>query len=124
MREMMIKVVSCYLIGAMFVLGIVPRVYAGFSPSDLASFMTERASDLQTVQKALETKMIKERLKDLGFSGDDIHQRLSGLSDAQVHQLALNLDQLKVGGDATGAILVVILLLMLIGAAIVYLTNY
>jgi len=35
--------------------------------------------------------MVGERLKDFGFTPDEIQSRLNQLSDPQVHQLALQL---------------------------------
>ena len=36
------KAVTWYLIGAMFIIGITPRVYAGFSPSEVIGFSAGR----------------------------------------------------------------------------------
>jgi hypothetical protein len=47
----------------------------------------------------------------------------SQLSDAQIHNLALNLDQLKAGGDGLG-ILVALLVIALLIVALVYLTKH
>ncbi len=122
LRWSYIKYISWYLILAMFVIGITPRVYAGFSPSEvMGPSPIDRASDLQKIQKVLEIRMISERLKQLGFTADEIQARLNQLSDDQIHQFALHLDQLKVGGDGIGivigllvvAILVVILIYLL-----------
>jgi len=107
---------------AMFIIGITPRVYAGFSPSEVIGLLTvDRASDLQKIQKVIEMKMISERLRQLGLTPDEIQTRLGLLSDQQVHRFALQLDELKVGGDGLGivigllviAILVVILIYLL-----------
>ncbi len=48
-----------YLVIAMFVIGITPRVYAGFSPSEGIGLYQERSADLQKVQKFLEMKTVK-----------------------------------------------------------------
>ncbi|MFB3886526.1 MAG: PA2779 family protein [Thermodesulfobacteriota bacterium] len=116
------KCISWYLVVAMFIIGITPRVYAEFSPSEVIGFSpTDRASDLQKIQKVIEMKMIGERLRELGLTPDEIQNRLSLLSDQQIHQFALQLDELKIGGDGLGiivgllviAILVVILLYLM-----------
>ncbi len=122
MQLPMIKCISWYLAVAMFVFGITPRVYAGFSPSEVINFsLIDRASDLQKIQKILEMKMISERLQELGLTPDEIQDRLNSLSNDQIHKFALQLDELKVGGDGLGivigllviAILVVILIYLL-----------
>jgi len=121
------KYLSWYLIMAMFVMGIVPRVYAGFSPSQVVALsQLDRSRDLGKIQKILERKMIRERLEKLGFSQDEIRSRLGQLSDQQIHQLALTVDELKVGGDAEGLIifllvvaLIVVLVFWLTGSKVV-----
>jgi hypothetical protein len=62
-------------------------------------------------------KMVRERLKDLGFTQEEIQGRLNELNDQQLHQLAMKMDDLKVGGDGLGiviAILVIIILVIII----------
>lgn len=123
MAKPFMKYVSWCLVMAMFVMGIVPRVYAGFSPSEvivLSEF--DRSADLGKIQKILETKMIRERLEKFGFSQAEIRTRLEQLSDQQIHQLALRLDELKVGGD--GTVVIIILLAVALGFVLwLYFTN-
>src|SRR4030066_1296256 len=100
MKSSWAKVVACYLVMVMFVRGITPRVYAGFSPSEAVSILTfDRSSDLEKIRKVLEMKMVRERLKDLGFTPNEIEKKLSQLDDQQIHQLDLNLDELRGGSD-------------------------
>ena len=116
------RILACYLVVAVFTIGFVQKVYAGFSPSEVLNASTyDRAEDLQKIQKVLELKMVSEKLKELGFTEEEIQGRLGQLSDEQIHQVALNLDELKVGGDGVGivigllviAILVVLLIYLL-----------
>lgn len=118
MRIPFMKHLAWYLVVTMFVIAIAPRVDAGFVPSEvIALSAADRAADIERIQTVLETKMIRERLEKLGYTRDEISDRLSQLSDQQLHQIALQLDDLKVGGDALGvviAILVIVLLVVLI----------
>ena len=108
------KYMSFYLVVAMFVMGTVPRVYAGFSPSEVVELLDhDRSANLGKIQEILETKMVRERLGQLGFSQDEIQSRLDQLSDQQIHQLALQLDEMEVAGDS--AAIIIILLLLVIG---------
>ncbi len=117
------KWITWYLVVAMFVIGITPRVYAGFSPSEVMNLSPpERLADLKKVQKFLEMKMVRERLKELGLTPEEIQSRMDQISDQQLHQLALKLDDLRAAGDEglgiiigllVIAILVVILVLLL-----------
>ena len=125
MKSSWMKMISCYLVVAMFVLGIAPRLYAGFSPSEAVSILTfDRSSDLDKIRKVLEMKMIQERLKNFGFTPNEIEKKLSQIDDQQIHQLALNLDELKVGSDGW-AWVVVILVLIAIGVIVYfYITGH
>jgi len=118
------KCVASYLAIAMFILGIVPRVDAGFIPSDVITHSEiDRTADLQSIQKVLETKMVRERLENLGFTLEETQKRLTQLNDEQIHDLALNLDQLKVGGDGLGVV-VALLVIALLVVAVIYLTKH
>jgi hypothetical protein len=125
MKKTFVKHVTWYLVVAMVVIGITPRVYAGFSPSEVVGFSPiDRGSDLGRIQNAIETKMIGERLRQIGLTPDEIQKKLSQLSDQQIHQLALQLDELKVGGDAGWTILGIIIVLAAIAVLIIYLSGH
>jgi hypothetical protein len=118
------KYVASYLVIAMFIIGVTPRVYAGFSPSEAISILSfDRSSDLEKIRKVLEMKMVREKLKDLGFTPNEIENRLSQLTDPQIHQLALNLDELQVGGSGL-AVLIVILLIVIIAGVVIYVSGH
>ncbi len=123
MRVPFVKQISWYLIVALFVIGITPRLDAAMAPSEvIASSQFERAADLALIQRVLEMKVVKERLDKLGFTADEIGARVDTLSDHQIHQLARQIDDLKVGKDA-GAVILVVLLIVLIVVAVLYFTG-
>jgi hypothetical protein len=125
MKKPFMKHITWYLVVAMFVIGITPRVYAGFSPSEVVGVSPiDRGSDLGKIQNAIETKMIGERLKQIGLIPDEIQKKLSQLSDQQIHQLALQLDELKVGGDAGWTVLGIIIVLAAIAVLVIYLSGH
>jgi hypothetical protein len=108
---MFIRSVTWYMILAMFLIGIAPRVEGALSPSEAVSLASpERAADLERIQRALESKKVSDRLEKLGFTGEEIQSRLQRLSDVQVHELAQKLDDLKVAGDGVGVLIVLVLL--------------
>lgn len=117
-RKSFFKYVSWYLVMAMFIIGMVPGAEAGFAPSEaIALAQADRGADLQKIQAALEQKMVKQRLQELGLSAEEVQARLSQLGDQQLHRLALELDSLKAGGDAVAfiiALLVVAILVVLL----------
>jgi hypothetical protein len=109
---------------AVFVMGVVPRVYAGFSPSEVVALSeVDRSADLGKIQKILEMKMVQERLTQFGFSEDDIQRRLEQMNDQEIHKLALMLDDLKVGGDS-GTVIIILLLVALAAVLFLWLTGY
>jgi hypothetical protein len=114
MRKSLMKSMACYLVVAIIVVGIIPRVYGGFSPSEfVTASQPDRLADLQTIQRTLEMKAVQERLEAWGFSGDEIQTRLERLDDQQIHQLALQIDELRVGQD-TGSVIIVLLIILLV----------
>lgn len=115
MSKGLVKSVSWYLVVAMFVIGIVPRVDAGLSPSEvIALTKAERLTDINKLQKAIESKMVRERLEQFGLTGDEIRTRLGNLSDRQLHEFALRLDELKVGGGGAEVVIIVLLVAILV----------
>ena len=109
------KYVVWYLVVAMFVIGIAPRLEAAFTPSEtLMLSPSMRAADVEKIQAALELKLVKQRLQDLGFSAEEITTRLSQLTDEQTHSIASRLDDLKVGGDGLGVVIAILVIIVLV----------
>ena len=124
MKGSWMKYIACYLVVAMFIIGITPRVYAGFSPSEAISLLSlDRSSDIDKIRNVLELKMVRERLKEFGFTPDEIEKRLTQLNDEQLHQLALQLDEVKVGGDGW-VVLGILIVLAAIAVIVIYLTGH
>ena len=124
MKRRLAKWVTWYMVSVMLLIGITPRVYADFSSSELISLsQIDRNSDLLKIQKVLESKMIRERLSQLGFSEEGIQQRLTQLSNEQIHQFALKIDELKVGGDTGEAVIIGFVVVIFI-VLVVYFLGY
>ena len=122
MRRKTTKWVTWYMVMVIFLLGITPRVDAGFSPSEvIGQPQKNRTADLDNIQKVIETKMIRERLNALGFSQEEIQTRLNRLSDEQAHQLASKLGELKVGGDCVVTVAIVFFVIAAIALLVFYL---
>ena len=80
---------------------------------------SDRALDLHTAQVALETRLVRQRLVDLGFTAEEVGARLAQLNDQQIHQLAQKLNDVRVGQDGFG-----ILIGLLVIAGLVLLIYY
>jgi hypothetical protein len=116
MKKAFVRSVVCYVIAGFFLMSVAPRVDAGFLPSEAIPSCQEKGSlDLQKIRKTLESKMVRERLNQLGLSEDEIQMKLSQLNDEQIHQLAQSIDDIKVGGGAFEVLVVLLLIGILIG---------
>jgi len=99
----------------MFIIGIAPKADAGIAPSEIIVMsQVDRTADLGKIQKVLEMKMVRERLEKLGFAQDEIQSKLSSLSDQQMHNLALQIDEIKVGGDGLGIVIALLVITILV----------
>ena len=125
MRIPLMRLLSWYLVFAMLLIGIAPKVDAGIAPSELiAMSQTDRNIDMEKIRQVLEMKMVGKRLGQLGFTQDEIQTRLNSLDDQQLHKVALQLDDLKVGGDGGAGIAIVVLLILVVFLMIMMLTRY
>lgn len=106
-----------YLVIAIFVLGFFSALptsegWAMFLPSHTTAL--ERRDDLAKLQPVLESKIIQQRLADLGLSHEEINARLNQLSDQELHDLASKIDTLHAGGDALGLVVVLLVIAILV----------
>lgn len=119
------KCVLWYLVAAMLIIGITPRLEAAFAPSEaLVLSSSARSNDTANVQKVLENRLVRQRLQDLGFSADEITAKLSQLSDEQLHSVAQKLDDLKVGTDSGLGIIIAVLVIIALVLVIIHLSGH
>jgi hypothetical protein len=125
MTDPAVRWIATMLVVVMGLVSFVPRIEASFVPSDQAdrSFSrTSRQEDMATIQKALEQKLVQERLRELGYTDDEIKARLDQLSDAEVHSLATQLDSLAPAGEL--GLVIGILVIIILVIVIVMLTGH
>jgi len=100
-------------------LQVAPAV-AGLAPSRVTGVTTiasERDADLKIVQRALEHKIVAQKLRDYGVAPGVAQSKLASLNDGELHQLATASAGLPSGGDGVGdlvTILIIVLLVILI----------
>jgi len=96
-----------------------PQGWAMLAPAQAPSvtgtgpLQYDRTQDLRDVQAALESKVVRQGLKDHGLSDAEIQDRLSKLSDRQIHQLAMHSRGVGSGGIVVELLLVVVLVLVI-----------
>lgn len=93
--------------------GLTPSSYGAPIMSAPVSMEDARAADLATIQQALELKVVQHRLDALGFTQDEIAVRIAMASDADLHQLATQSEDVLAGG-AVGLLVTVLLVILLV----------
>lgn len=103
-----------YLAMAMMLLSSVPNnASAGLITSQMA-VEGSRQADITKVQAALESKVVSQRLADLGFNPEEVKAKVASFSDADLHTLASNIEQLNGGGDGLGIIITLLVIVLLV----------
>jgi len=93
---------------------------AGLAPSQLSGATTihsVREADMIAVQRALENRVVAQKLIDYGVQPDEVAGRLADMSDEELHTLASATKGLPSGSDGIGvliSLLIVVLLVILI----------
>jgi len=112
------RVFICYLTVTFSIVSFASSAPAMFIPSPSGGVGTNhRETDLQNIQKLLESKLIQHKLSQFGLPREEIEARLQQLDDEQIHQIASQMHTLEPGGN--GAVVVLILLLLGIGVFLV-----
>ena len=114
LTDPVVRGIAMMIVVVMGLVSLVPRVEASFVPTEQSASSVSRQEDMATIQKALEQKLVKERLKDLGYTEEEIKARLDRLSEAEVQSLASQLDSLMPAGGWEAAVLVLVLVAILI----------
>lgn len=95
-----------------------PSGWANLAPSGISAEApapgVSRASDMKTIQTALESKALRGRLKAMGLGDKEVESRLQNLSDREIHQLAAQIDAVQPGGLVVEILVVVVLVLLII----------
>ncbi len=70
--------------------------------------------EINTIQLALENKLVQEKLESYGLTPDEVRAKLSEMSPAQIHLLAQASDDVLAGGDAVGAVVGILIIVILV----------
>lgn len=110
-RHRFSQALALYLAVAVIILSFPTPGWAMLVPAEREAL---RSADLATVQTALESSVVRQRLMDFGLTADEAVARLEKLSDDQIHQLAANLDAVQAGGSVLGDVLVIALIVLIV----------
>ncbi len=122
LKKTFFKLLSIYLVLTMVLITLPAQGWAMFIPSHTAG--TARQADMASIQKTLESTVLKQRLMDYGLSSVEVMARINKLSDEQIHQFASRLDSLQAGAHDGVDALVVLLLVTLIVVLILEVTGH
>ena len=104
-----------------------PNSWALLAPASLSekneALSSARSEDLKVIQKTLESKILRQRLQEFGLTPEETTGRMNRLSDAQIHQLAMQARHVNPGGDAGLGLLVTVLVLGILVLLFVYLLK-
>ncbi len=86
----------------------------GQDAANLTQTSRDRVADLARIRAALESRIVRQKLMDLGLSTEEATTRVNKLSDEQVHQFASRLDSLQAGGRHGDSLIILLLVLILL----------
>ena len=72
----------------------------------------------------MESRLISQRLSDLGFSQEEVSSRLDRLSDEQVHFFSSHLESVQTGGDAALGIIIALLIIAILVVVLLQVTGH
>ena len=116
-----LKPVALYMAFAFFLIASIPQNSWAYLV-DSQGLNYSREADINKIQRVLESKMVSQRLSELGLSRDEINSKLHQLNDADVHQFASQLDNLMPGGDL--GIIVALLVIVILVLVILQMTGH
>jgi predicted PurR-regulated permease PerM len=91
--------------------------FAALIPSAGSSHQVTTASlqkDVNSIQQALESKIVQEKLKAYGLTPDEVTSKLSTMTPNQVHMLATASNDLLAGGDAATLVYIVVAIIVIL----------
>jgi hypothetical protein len=108
--------IALLVIVTMSALDISPALasLAASTTSGATRVASVRDADLLIAQRALENKVVAQKLRDYGVSPAETQLKLASMSDQDLHRLASASRGLPSGGDGTGAIIGVLVVVILV----------
>ena len=101
---------------AMLATGTLQTAYAGAAERAALASQPAAAAEHESaaIQRAEDARLVRDRLDDMGYSREDIQLRLDRLSDAELRELAQQVDEVEKGGVHGVLVAVVLVLLILV----------
>ena len=111
---------------ALFILAGMPgNVMAGLTASGVSiSYGTvniDRAADVQTIQRVLDSKGVVQRLTDMGVSVGKVRASMDRLPTEDLYQIAVSMEGTQAESGVVG--FAVLLIVVLLVALVIYMAN-
>ncbi len=100
---------GCALDAAPAAAGLAPS-----QPTGATAIASCRDADMVAVQRALENRLVAQKLRDYGVAPQAVQARLASLGDQDLHTLATASKGLPSGGDGTGLIISLLIIAILV----------
>jgi hypothetical protein len=107
---------ALFVVMWMCVLDLGPAM-AGLAPSHTSgatTIATARDADMLLAQRALENKVVAQKLRDYGVAPEDARLKLANMSDRDLHTLASASKGLPSGGDDFGSLIGLLIVVLLV----------
>ncbi|ADC89151.1 conserved hypothetical protein [Thermocrinis albus DSM 14484] len=75
---------------------------------------SSREENIRTIQRALESKIVQEKLKAYGLTKEEVEKKLKEMDDQQIHMLAQASQKVLAGGDGLGVVIAVLVIAILV----------
>ena len=73
-----------------------------------------RGEEVNKIQRAMESRVVKEKMEAYGLRPEEVKDKLQGMSDDQIHMLSQASERLLAGADAGAGFVVVLLIILLV----------
>ncbi|MBI5235639.1 MAG: PA2779 family protein [Deltaproteobacteria bacterium] len=93
--------IAFILVFALFVTGSIPTKSMAAIGEAVS---VDRLSSIDSIRRALETRLVAEKLSEAGLDKAEVQSRIDKLSDEELHQFASMTDGLYPGGSAIGVV--------------------
>ena len=82
-----------------------------------------RSEEINKIQRALETRVVNEKMQAYGLQPEEIKAKLQSMSDDQIHMLSQASDRLLAGADGGLGIIIGLLIIFILVLVILKLMN-
>lgn len=112
------KPILALLIASFMVLFVTSPATAAMVQSLTSSQQVEqeniKSKELDTIQRALENKLVQEKLRAYGLTQEEINSKLKSMTDQQRHLLAQASEKVLAGGNGIGFVIGILIIVLLV----------